>query len=210
MFGDDSDTNALLAKPTGQLVSHNQIHGKIKIEYKSIYPAQTHKGDIEIEIENKAGKNILKEDHKFDASIYANDEVRSALEKLFHCKCAYCECPLEEIGWNVEHFRPKGRVFEREDHPGYYWLAYKWENLYPSCIPCNQLRKHKPTWDDPHKGETGGKADQFPLQNEKTRAMTRDSDLIRENHLLLDPCKDKPEEYLTLDIYGQIQAMNNN
>lgn len=37
---------------------------------------------------------------------YGHNDVRMALEKLFHAKCAYCETPLTE-GWNVDHHRPK-------------------------------------------------------------------------------------------------------
>lgn len=55
---------------------------------------------------------------------YKHESVRRALEKLFHDKCAYCESStLAGADWDVEHYRPKGRVAERPDHPGYYWLA---------------------------------------------------------------------------------------
>jgi len=78
------------------------------------------------------------------------------LLKLFGGKCAYCETK-KSVRWpvDVEHFRPKGAVEFRVDderlkrataedenghpieHPGYFWLAYNWKNLLPSCKRCN-------------------------------------------------------------------------
>ena len=61
-----------------------------------------------------------------------------------HKKCAYCESkvgPTERKG-DVEHYRPKSRTRDvngklvkimrngvEVNHPGYYWLAYDWNNL---------------------------------------------------------------------------------
>ena len=85
--------------------------------------------------------------HVFSSAVYGHDEVRKALEALFGRKCAYCEISIARMDWDIEHFRPKGRIAEREeDHPGYYWLAYTWENLFPSCTWCNQHRKARPMW----------------------------------------------------------------
>src|SRR4051794_1771095 len=64
--------------------------------------------------------------HKVSRSIYAHGEVKRALEELFYGKCVYCETDLHRWDWDVEHFRPKGRVFERSDHPGYFWICYDW------------------------------------------------------------------------------------
>ena len=123
-------------------------------------------------------KRAIKErgKQKADGKVYAHDEVRKALERLFHDKCAYCELTKVE-GWEVDHFRPKGRVAEREDHPGYYWLTYVWENLYPSCQHCNQRRKDRPRWADQAGLPAGGKADQFPLLDESSRAMRPKDDI---------------------------------
>lgn len=109
--------------------------------------------------------------HVVSESTYRHDSVRRALEALFHRKCAYCESPLTEVGWDIEHFRPKKKVSDRTGHPGYYWLAYTWTNLYPSCGPCNKRLKDKSTWEEPGRGKTAGKANQFPLVDEDERAM---------------------------------------
>lgn len=148
--------------------------------------------------------------HAISEDTYRDDSVRQALEALFHRKCAYCETPLTEVGWDIEHFRPKGRVTERPDHPGYYWLAYTWSNLYPSCGPCNKRLGDKPTWEEPESGDTAGKANQFPLAEEADRAMDAKGDLQREHPLLLDPCSDRPEEWLRFSPIGEIEAAHGN
>jgi uncharacterized protein (TIGR02646 family) len=150
------------------------------------------------------------ENHEAKASIYGHIDVRIALEELFHDKCAYCETKMvADSDWDVEHFRPKGRVAENDQHPGYYWLAYTWDNLYPSCTHCNQRRKDKPRWGDLTQAGAGGKMDQFPLEDETTRAMSPQDDINRELTLLLDPCFDNPEQHLSFDPKGQIIKANN-
>jgi hypothetical protein len=92
------------------------------------------------------------------------------LENVFHGKCAYCETHIRmsRQSGHAEHFRPKGGVSHREpdseslkkattmnegeqevEHPGYFWLAYHWRNLLPSCELCNS---------------GGGKRNQFPIR----------------------------------------------
>lgn len=151
--------------------------------------------------------------HEVDEAVYKHPQVRMALEKLFNGKCAYCEWnPTVGSGWDVEHYRPKGRVAEREDHRGYYWLAYTWSNLYLSCTFCNQRRKDKPRWDDPKELPAAGKADQFPLADESTRVLSHKGTdhLLDEHTLLIDPCYDDPEEYLGFDLFGQVFSLEDN
>ena len=160
---------------------------------------------------NKAtAKTLLeKRNHSALKSVYADSEVRKALERLFSAKCAYCESKLGSTAdWEVEHFRPKGGVAERKDHPGYYWLTYEWENLYPSCQHCNQRRKDQPHWDDPKPRPSGGKVDQFPLGDETTRALQPTDDIQAEDKLLLDPCNDEPEDHLGYDPTGRVFSLN--
>lgn len=72
------------------------------------------------------------------------------LEHVFAGKCAYCEGTyLAGSPQHAEHWRPKEGVTrlvnEREvpvetnglPHRGYWWLAYRWENLVPACFYCN-------------------------------------------------------------------------
>ncbi|HEY4025225.1 MAG TPA: retron system putative HNH endonuclease [Candidatus Dormibacteraeota bacterium] len=142
-------------------------------------------------------------EHESRRAVYHHDQVHAALERLCDRKCAYCEAPAPaSTSWDVEHFRPKGRVSEREDHPGYYWLAYRWDNLLLSCELCNRRRKDRPTWERAEPGTTSGKVDRFPLADEATRAMTPDHDLLVEARLLIDPTVDDPEAHVTFDLDG--------
>jgi uncharacterized protein (TIGR02646 family) len=158
------------------------------------------------EVAKREGRN-----HEARPDVYGHPFVRAALEKLFHDKCAYCESKIASgFDWEVEHFRPKGEVTERPDHSGYYWLAYEWSNLYPSCTHCNQRRCDKPRWGDDHTAETGGKASQFPLLDETCRAMTHEDDLAMEQALLLDPCSDEPAELLSFSLLGDAVSVGEN
>jgi uncharacterized protein (TIGR02646 family) len=146
-------------------------------------------------------------EHDAQSSVYHHDQVHAALERLCERKCAYCEAPAPaSTSWDVEHYRPKGRVSERRDHPGYYWLAYDWDNLLLACELCNRRRKDRPTWEQAEPGTTSGKVDRFPLADESTRAMGPDGDLDAESRLLLDPTRDEPEAHLTFDLTGHAVA----
>ncbi|MBQ2262460.1 MAG: hypothetical protein II336_13945 [Loktanella sp.] len=131
--------------------------------------------------------------------------MKTSLGVLFDYKCAYCEFQLGD-GMEVEHFRPKGRVDGEPLHRGYWWLALVWENLLPSCAGCNQRRRQhlittttteaeyavlqgkKPT-------ETAGKGNHFPISG--ARAFVQSDSLSGEDHDILDPTVDNPEQYLT-------------
>ena len=82
----------------------------------------------------------------FDKSIYAATEVKDALLAAQRKKCAFCESLVRHISYGaVEHFRPKGGYKQRKSdtlkRPGYYWLAYDWDNLFFCCQLCNEQFK---------------------------------------------------------------------
>jgi hypothetical protein len=160
------------------------------------------------------------------------------LEHVFNKKCAYCETNVREarqVG-HAEHFRPKGGVKYKEegkdkqttarvkdeqgqdiDHPGYFWLAYNWKNLVPSCEACNTR------W---------GKKNQFPVEKhhvllqkltdaqvQQLKAAPTESpswsgffylqpdDLDRiEGRLLLHPYYDDPSQHLCFGHGGEVFA----
>lgn len=141
--------------------------------------------------------------HEADKAVYGHSQVRMALTKLFNDKCAYCETPLPEAGWDIEHYRPKGRVTEAPRHPGYFWLAYVWDNLLPACEFCNQKRTGAPTWDHPFPEPAAGKFDQFPLKDENKRVHAPGS-ISGEDPLLLNPCKDHPEDHFKYTVEGEV------
>jgi len=81
----------------------------------------------------------------------------------------------------VDHFRPKNRVKEQKEHPGYWWLALAYSNFRYCCTLCNSLKKDEET------GETHGKSDSFPLFDEAARAFDVANNLALEDPCLLDP-----------------------
>ena len=83
---------------------------------------------------------------EFDRSLYAAKSVKKALVKAQHEKCCFCESKVTDVAYgDVEHFRPKAGYRQTGTdplgRPGYYWLAYVWENLFFSCQLCNQRFK---------------------------------------------------------------------
>lgn len=147
------------------------------------------------------------------------------LKALFKGNCAYCQTKLTtgQPG-DVEHFRPKGRVVDRQfkpirvtypdrgevNHPGYFWLAYDWANLLPSCADCNRYRKQGPTGQlsagRPEEG--AGKADQFPLKDEASRAVDWRNP-HSEHPLLIDPTdpNSDPTLHLQFETNGQVTPL---
>ena len=141
--------------------------------------------------------------YKFDATVYASNSVRTALIELFFDKCAYCEYSLTRSEWNVEHYRPKASVAEARTHPGYYWLAYEWSNLLPSCTFCNQWRREPPVWPSATRSGGAGKADSFPLVHEARRAYSPSDDVSQEEPLLLNPAEEDPSKHVSFDPSGR-------
>ncbi|UUQ65316.1 HNH endonuclease [Pseudomonas fuscovaginae UPB0736] len=146
-------------------------------------------------------------------AVYKSDSVKKQLNELFHGKCAYCEsfyygtAPVD-----IEHYRPKGSVYEDLDHPGYWWIAMDWDNLLPSCIHCNRRSGQvtlAPTTSLVSLVNEGrelsrsrviqtGKQDSFPILGE--RAAVGALDFAAEQALLLDPCRDSPQEHLRFHV----------
>jgi len=123
---------------------------------------------------------------KFDRAVYGHHDVRQALDELFFSKCAFCERALGITSpLDVVQLRPQQGALDlggslAPDH--YWWLAYEWENLYPSCRDCARVRGTR-----------------FPVSEPRARVGTKGPKLNRERPLLLDPCRDDPEQHL---LYG--------
>lgn len=111
-------------------------------------------------------------------------DYRKALELCQGPKCCFCEKPVH--GGEIEHFRPKA-AFQQEkgsplERPGYFWLAYRWENFLISCGECNQR---------------GRKGNRFPISGLRARA--RLDDLAAENCILIDPSKENPSVFISFN-----------
>jgi uncharacterized protein (TIGR02646 family) len=106
-------------------------------------------------------------------------DMKEILLNVSDQKCWYCESKQVRSDNNVDHFRPKNRVIECPDHPGYWWLAFDLTNYRLSCTFCNSNRKDK------ENKTSGGKHDHFPLLDETKRAYS--NPLNDETPMLLDP-----------------------
>ena len=116
------------------------------------------------------------------SEVWRDRDLKENLAKITHYKCWYCETPLTRDDLVIDHYRPKGRVFEEDpDNEGYWWLAFRFSNFRLSCKYCNELR------DDRVGGTRGGKATHFPLLDGSVRATMQNRNLGREYPVILDP-----------------------
>jgi hypothetical protein len=114
--------------------------------------------------------------------------VKAKLEACHHGKCCYCEThiPKPYAHSHVEHWRPKlssrqVRDKKKRTWPGYYWLAYSWDNLLLSCFLCNS-----------------NKSDLFPLKNPAARARHHGMRVEDEVPAILKPDGDRdPRDHIT-------------
>lgn len=119
----------------------------------------------------------------FDAALYGDAAVKQALIAAQHGKCCFCERKIGGEG-DVEHFRPKasfcqGAGFPLE-RPGYYWLAYEWDNLLLACLVCNQRFKRS----------------LFPLLDAVKRARNHHGDVTQERPLFIHPVEEDPARFI--------------
>ncbi len=126
-----------------------------------------------------------KQSFTFDDKVYGHESVKSALVTMQNEKCAFCESkPLAVSSGDVEHFRPKARARSTAggplEYPGYYWLAYEWENLVFACERCNRREK----------------ASQFPLAAPRTETRTHTSGISGEQPLFVDPASEDPAPHV--------------
>ncbi|TDB66932.1 HNH endonuclease family protein [Arundinibacter roseus] len=120
----------------------------------------------------------------FEKSIYGHPSVKTILIESQAYKCCFCESKIGHIEeGDVEHFRPKSGWVQDEEtinKPGYYWLAYSWDNLLLSCSKCN--RRHKKNL--------------FPLMPDSIRARSHHEDYTTEEPVFIHPFKENPEQFI--------------
>ncbi len=117
---------------------------------------------------------------------YSAKAVKALLVEIHYSKCCYCEKKFTPSNLHVEHYRPKSRVrqtLDQKETLGYYWLAYRWDNLLLSCHDCNNLCK----------------GTRFPLANPKKRARSHNDPLGEEHPLFIDPSGKNPRKHIRFD-----------
>jgi uncharacterized protein (TIGR02646 family) len=123
-------------------------------------------------------------------------DLAPCLAKLRNSKCWYSESSNPGSNKDVDHFRPKNRVYEDPDHEGYWWLAFDWRNYRYSCQWCNQRRV------DTANSTEGGKWDHFPVSG-TFRARQERENFELEDVDLLDPIDPEDWKLLTFRPDGQ-------
>ncbi|WAC12959.1 MULTISPECIES: hypothetical protein [Dyadobacter] len=144
---------------------------------------------IEETAENNSKFDANKDDYflgtakfTFDSKIYGHDNIKTILRTCQNGKCAFCEQNVSAVSHgDIEHFRPKGgfRQNKREHlkYPGYYWLAYNWDNMLFACAICNQRYKEN----------------LFPLLDSTKRARNHHDDLKNEKPYFINPATENPK-----------------
>jgi hypothetical protein len=105
-------------------------------------------------------------------------------------KCWYSEVKLQDGEGQVEHFRPKLKVWKsKPPHGGYTWLAFDWHNFRLAHPSVNKRRADRAI------GSKAGKGCYFPLREEDRRARVAGEE-DQEEPVLLDPIR--PSDCLLL------------
>lgn len=143
--------------------------------------------------------------HRIKHDVFMNPNAH------FYGKCAYCESRMtENQPGDIEHFRPKNAVKDinnqnvmidrghgNEPHPGYYWLAYSWQNMLPACRDCNCVTTAKTE-------QRIGKGNRFPVDKDEYAVEPGTEEA--ETPLLINPVDEDPENHLEVDITGVMYA----
>ncbi|OJW85256.1 MAG: hypothetical protein BGO69_06455 [Bacteroidetes bacterium 46-16] len=144
-------------------------------------------GKAEIALLKKMSKKDLLS-YKYKSSLYGGKSVKDKLKSLQNEKCCFCEAKITVVSHgDVEHYRPKAGWIQKEkdklSKPGYYWLAYDFDNLFLSCQICNQ--KYKKNY--------------FPLEKSGKRANKHTDDIKLEKPLIIHPSKENPTKFLSFN-----------
>ncbi|SDM66105.1 HNH endonuclease family protein [Kriegella aquimaris] len=144
--------------------------------------------------------------HQFSTPYYASSIIKTKLSQIYNNKCAFCENDTTAgASLQVEHYRPKAKVTEEANHPGYYWLGYEWSNLLYSCSKCNR-----------------SKANFFPIKSTGTRINNPSIissgelnfsklrsyyvDYLNEGPLIINPEVTCPRKHITFLPSGKIKG----
>ncbi|OSZ79040.1 hypothetical protein CAP35_12555 [Chitinophagaceae bacterium IBVUCB1] len=150
----------------------------------------------------------------YDSQHYGHDDVRVALDKIYHGKCAYCETRIEPVATpQVDHYRPVNTYTgeyppgQRQNHRGYYWLGYEWTNLVLSCPACNGTKSSKFHLSNPANRVTEAPALVAYLPNYPEHLASSASFSV-EDPLLINPERKNPDIHLAVNYYGLLEPIN--
>lgn len=135
---------------------------------------------------DRNNKDFIDGNVKFNDE-FGYNEYREHLIDTIGNKCCYCEKPVHK--GEIEHYRPKAAYKNSRTgticRPGYYWLAYSWNNMLLSCGECN---------------DQGRKGNNFPLVVESNRCLNRNGDLTKEQPIYIHPVEEDPCTFITFNL----------
>ncbi|MDD1517599.1 MULTISPECIES: AAA family ATPase [Bradyrhizobium] len=137
----------------------------------------------------------------------AQEEILSALDRLFKGKCAFCEsrAPL-----NARLFRPaeEAEPLAKSEfaHLYYAWLRTDWGNVYAVCSACAMAARNQFPVDRLDRGPLPTTAELEAFTNENYGLWRWPH---RDRRQLLDPCKDRSfANHLSFSRSGDVQAFS--
>jgi len=115
-------------------------------------------------------------------------ELKPWLRELSHGKCWYSEATVCAGYGHVDHFRPKkeAKDLDGNKEPGYWWLAFKWQNY---CFSGSALNVPKST--------------KFPIRDGTSRIAGPDQDEDDEFPYLLNPIEPDDPGLLSFNEKGK-------
>ena len=140
----------------------------------------------------------------YSDNYYGHEEVRDALNTIYHGKCCYCERKPESI-LQIEHYRPKGRITSVSP-TGYYWMGNEWSNLMLACDTCNNKKRSKFPLVDENNVRTHpvGVNGDFDISQVSSDSFH----LSQEDPLIISPEIVDPSDYLTINELGHYEAID--
>ncbi len=176
-----------------------------KPAFKDWLPAAARARDWVLEQAGKAGGKGTKKTGlpagqriKWSNRSYVWKDHKSLLIEEYDGKCMYCEGDYTGGSHeDAEHFAPKGKITQGRQavaHPGYYWLAFEWQNILLACSKCNA--NHPDGVDGPH----DGKLNEYPVKGPRRNQPNKDpeawwQEALDEKPGLLHPYFDHPERH---------------
>lgn len=154
-------------------------------------------------------KNTTDEKHSSesaynDGKTDDKDSLKWTLKQIYYEKCAFCESYIKNEVGDIEHFRPKNKNKNEskicDKRYSYYWLAFSWDNLLPSCSKCN-----------------GKKSNCFDINGDRASYQKEDladlhNNLEKYYHIekpkLLHPEYDKFEDKIAFNNKGEIDSQD--
>ncbi len=133
---------------------------------------------------------------RFEERVYTDKSVHEELVHLFNGKCAFSDSLIENPDLhNITHYRPPSHSISSDgklSREHYWWLAYEWDNIYLASGICSRA-----------------KGSRFEVESERAPVQTGLEFIHIEKPLLLDPCKDNPEEHFVYDSKGFVSSDSN-